>query len=157
MRLVRTQRTQRDGEPWLDEVGDSFTKLATERAVKRIGKDIVKNGELAGGIATATAWVPVIGQVVAIAATIVSVAQMLTTAKKLSYMNEYLRVQQTLMAGYASDLNEEYLAGRLELERLNEELYYMRNVKKAYTKTIFISSGLVLTAVAIMVMTTKKK
>ena len=149
------ENVQRD-EPWLDEIGHSYTRIAAEKAVTKIGKDIAKNGELTGAIATATAWVPVIGQVVAIAASIVSITQMLATAKKMAILNEYLRLNGTLTAGYVGDFNEEHLTGSLALERLKDELYYLQEVKKAYGKTILISSGLVLTSFAIIYFTRKK-
>ena len=147
----------RDEPPWYLQVGEDFSKAAADRVASEISKDFLKNGELAGGIATMAAVVPVVGQIVAIAATIVSITQMVKTQKQLSYIQSYVRSSQQLNALYQGELNEEQIAGGIELEMLREELNFVRTVQSAYRKTIFISAGLVLTAMTILIIRANRK
>ncbi len=100
---------------------------------------------------------PVVGQIVSIAATCVSIAQMINTQKKLGYLQSYIRSNAELNALYQAELNEEAMAGEIELEMLREELEFVRTVQSAYRKTIFISGGLVLTAMTILIIKANKK
>ena len=147
----------RSEPPWYLQVGEDFSKKAADRIASDISKDFLKNGELAGGIATMAAVVPIIGQVVAIAATIVSISQMLSTQQKLGYLRSYVRTNAELNALYQGDLDEEAIAGGIELEMLREELNFVRTVQSAYRKTIFISAGLVLTAMTILIIRANRK
>lgn len=147
----------RDEPPWYLQVGEDFSKKSADRIASEISKDFLKNGELAGGLATVAAVVPVVGQIVAIAATCVSIAQMINTQKKLGYLQSYIRSNAELNALYQAELNEEAMAGEIELEMLREELEFVRTVQSAYRKTIFISAGLVLTAMTILIIKANKK
>ena len=147
----------RDEPPWYLQVGEDFSKKSADRIASKISKDFVNNGELAGGVATAAAVVPIVGQIVAIAATTVSIVQMINTQKKLGYLQSYIRSNAELNALYQAELNEEAMAGEIELEMLREELEFVRTVQSAYRKTIFISAGLVLTAMTILIIKANKK
>jgi hypothetical protein len=147
----------RDEPPWYLQVGEDFSKKSADRIASEISKDFLKNGELAGGLATVAAVVPVVGQIVAIAATCVSIAQMISSQQKLGYLQAYVRSSQQLNALYQGDLDEEVIAGGIELEMLREELEFVRTVQSAYRKTIFISAGLVLTAMTILIIKANKK
>ena len=147
----------RDEPPWYLQVGADFSEKAADRLASDISQDFLKNGELAGGLATVAAVIPVVGQIVAIAATIVSITQMVKTQKQLSYIQSYVRSSQQLNALYQGELNEEAIAGGIELEMLQEELNFVRTVQSAYRKTIFISAGLVLTAMTILIIRANRK
>ena len=150
-------REYRDDPPWYLEVGEDFSKKAADRIARRIQQDVVKNGEGAGLIASMSAVVPVVGQIVAIAATCVSIYQMIQTQQKLANLRTYVRSSQELNALYQGELDEEVLAGTLELERLKEELAFVRTVRKAYINTLLISGGLVFTALTIIIIKNRKK
>ena len=148
--------TQRDGEPLVDEIGTSFSKLSAERAANDIKKNFLKNGELTGGLATVAAVIPIVGQVVAIAATIFSVVQQVQTGRKIANLQDYVRSNGELYALQQGELDEINLSGGMEIQELRDQLNYVRAVKKAYGQTILISSALCLTAVTIIVLTRKK-
>ena len=147
----------RDEPPWYLEVGADVSKAAMEREMSKILKDVSKNGEMAGGLATAATLVPIIGQIVAIAATCVSIYQMIQTQKQMANLRAYVRSSQDLNALYYGELMEEELAGSIELSQLRDELEFVRGVQSAYRKTIFISAGLCLTALTILIIRANKK
>ena len=151
------ERQYRDDPPWYLEVGEDFSEKAAQRIAKRIQQDAVKNGNAAGAIGTMASVVPVVGQIVAIAATCVSIYQMIQTQKKLSNLRDYVRSSQDLNAFYQGELDEEVLAGTLELERLREELAFVRTVRKAYINTLLISGALVFTTITILIIKNRKK
>ena len=136
--------TQRDGEPLVDEIGTSFSKLSAERAANDIKKNFLKNGELTGGLATVAAVIPIVGQVVAIAATIFSVVQQVQTGRKIANLQDYVRSNGELYALQQGELDEINLSGGMEIQELRDQLNYVRAVKKAYGQTILISSALCL-------------
>lgn len=147
----------RDEPPWYLEVGEDFTESAALRIGKRIQRDVVKNGEAAGFIGTMASFVPVVGQIVAIAASCVSIYQMIQTQKKLSNLRDYVRSSQELNAYLQGELDEEALAGTLELERLREELAFVRTIRKAYINTLLISGAFVFTTLTIIIIKNRKK
>jgi len=147
----------RDEPPWYLEVGEDFTESAAKRVASRIQKDVVKNGEAAGFIGTMASVVPVVGQIVAIAATCVSIYQMIKTQKQIANLRDYVRSSQELNAYLQGELDEEALAGTLELERLREELAFVRTVRKAYINTLLISGAFVFTTLTIIIIKNRKK
>ena len=147
----------RDDPPWYLEVGENFTEAAAERTMAKISQDLVKNGEAAGFIATMGSLVPIVGQIVAIAATCVSIVQMIKSQKQIANLQAYIRTSADLNALWQGELAEEELAGSIELSQLRDELDYVRAVQGAYRRTIFISAGLCLTAITILIIRANKK
>ena len=146
---------QRDGEPWNDVAYD-FSKLAATRTANKIKGDIFRNGEGLTAFGTFASVIPVVGQVVAIAATIIGVVQMSNTAKKLQNLQSIQLKDQELQMYIAGELSEENLQGQFTLEYYKDKLNYIREVKKAHQQTLLISGGFILTTTAILILSRKK-
>ena len=99
-------------------------------------------GAGAAGLAAAGV-IPVIGQIVAIGATLVGVGQALKAQSDAKILEDIMMSQQAQYNIMSQELGEENLAGSLELKRLGDQIEVINEAKSKQTTYLIISASLV--------------
>lgn len=113
------------------------------------GKYALNNGTAAAATGTAAAGlaavnvIPVVGQVISIAATIVGVGQALKAQSDQQLLQNIAMSQQEQYRIMAQELGEENLAGSLELKRLGDQIDVINETKSKQTTYLIISASLI--------------